>query len=79
MSNFPSLVQAESHRRSSPSDGIPSQIPSGDNSNISSADVVQFIHLRKVSVSNLTFVAFLSSEGVVTHAAARVDVALLGH
>lgn len=37
------------------------------------------IHLGEVSVSNLTFVAFLSSEGVATAAAACVDVALLGH
>lgn len=37
------------------------------------------IYLRKISVSNLTFVAFLSSEGVVAHAAAGVDVTLWGH
>lgn len=36
-------------------------------------------HLRKVSVPNLTFVAFLPSEGVATEAAACVDVTLLGH
>lgn len=36
-------------------------------------------HLRKVSVSNLTFIALLPSEGVATEAAACVDVALLGH
>lgn len=37
------------------------------------------IYLRKVSVSNLTFIAFLSSEGVAAEAAACVDVTLLGH
>lgn len=37
------------------------------------------IYLRKVSVSNLTFIAFLSSEGVVAHAASGVDVTLRGH
>lgn len=36
-------------------------------------------YLRKVSVAQLTFVAFLSSEGVTASAAARVDVALLIH
>lgn len=37
------------------------------------------IYLRKVSVSNLAFIAFLSSEGVVAHAASGVDVTLRGH
>lgn len=36
-------------------------------------------YLWKVSVSNLTFIAFVSSEGVTTEAAACVDVTLLGH
>lgn len=36
-------------------------------------------YLWKVSVSNLTFVAFLSSEGIAAQAAACVDVTLLGH
>lgn len=35
------------------------------------------IYLRKVSVSNLTFITFLSSEGLAAWAAAGVHVALL--
>lgn len=40
---------------------------------------ISIVYLRKISVSNLTFIALLPSEGVATEAAARVDVALLGH
>lgn len=43
------------------------------------SEVMWIVYLRKISVSNLTFIALLSSEGVATEAAARVDVALLGH
>lgn len=43
------------------------------------AALIWTIYLRKVSVSNLAFIAFISSEGVVTVAAACVYVALLGH
>lgn len=43
------------------------------------AALIWTIYLRKVSVSNLAFIAFISSEGVVTDAAACVYVALLGH
>lgn len=43
------------------------------------ATLIWTIYLRKVSVSNLAFIAFISSEGVVTDAAACVYVALLCH
>lgn len=79
MSNFSPLFKSSPTDYQPPDDRIPSEILSSDNSNIISANVIQVIHLRKVSVSNSTLLAFLSSEGVATHAAAGVDVTLLGH
>lgn len=41
--------------------------------------LIWIVYLRKVSVSNLTFIALLPSEGVPAQAAAGVHVALQGH